>query len=559
MKTLVKMIMGLLIIVVAACTDENLQVVEENASVLTRNIIDEPSLTNPNLSDDWENQERILLSNGEEVYAPWVAGSQNQFDPDFAFDVKKKDGWVMLFHTFKDLGLERNLNYIFLYNRLTGFLKVFYYNAVADVTANNGMWEFRVSSEGDKSALFNLGNYVALTEDEREYGFVGLSNASGSTYNGFNTGWNGFEIELTYTQDYKNMCFGLTTYSNLLLSTKISGIIQSDISGTITKTTERDTGFQQSVATIGGNGAKKLIDTFAQKTDATLGKKILNALSELAKGGVASVIKKGLKLIFGSSVVTETQKVQLSSKGTIEMEGSSGAVLTGAPGNLGSVSLYNVMNHLPQPGPGQYSNKSIVLSSSTIGNGEEQYLGVWTLEEKPILEFSRYSRLDAQLISFGCIQKATLDAPYVVRKPSVVAKINPNLTPYITHHSTTVEYICADLGDNSYKWSMIDTELIYSDGDIVLKENPFNVKIIDPYSVIGAKVSEGNYDYFYDWGDIPPDNFYAVVTVDIDFDYEGEKHSISYSRLYKVDCKFATDNDYQILHSGKYRNPYIVD
>lgn len=85
------------------------------------------SKTNPFLLNDWENVNEIVLntSGNHKVSAPWATGTSSSLDVDFRKDIKKEDGWVMLFHTFKKKGLDEKQNYMCFYNRFTGFLKFF--------------------------------------------------------------------------------------------------------------------------------------------------------------------------------------------------------------------------------------------------------------------------------------------------------------------------------------------------------------------------------------------------------------------------------------------------
>ena len=163
---------------------------------------------------DWENVDEITLYNGARVAAPWVQGTTLSSTPEFATDIKKEDGWVMLYHTFKALNTYPNVNDIALYNRLTGFLKFFYYLESNLSNNNGGMWYYQTSN-GMPTSLFNLNNYVALPNDaSNKYNFVATSNISTTPTDGFKNGWNGFEIEVPYTTDYTNIPFTLSSSSN---------------------------------------------------------------------------------------------------------------------------------------------------------------------------------------------------------------------------------------------------------------------------------------------------------------------------------------------------------
>lgn len=126
-----------LLFAMASCTDDPMLESTPNRMAeapLSRAIVDPAhvSTSNPNLLNDWENQELIMLNNlnaaqqGDKVTTPWANGCMTELLQDFRKDIKKADGWKMLFHTFKKPGENQDLNYMFFYNIFTGVIKVFY-------------------------------------------------------------------------------------------------------------------------------------------------------------------------------------------------------------------------------------------------------------------------------------------------------------------------------------------------------------------------------------------------------------------------------------------------
>lgn len=69
------------------------------------------SVSNPGLISNWENVTEIVLNkvgNGGSdilVTVPWADGASTKLSTDFCKDIKKADGWMMLFHTFKQKDL----------------------------------------------------------------------------------------------------------------------------------------------------------------------------------------------------------------------------------------------------------------------------------------------------------------------------------------------------------------------------------------------------------------------------------------------------------------------
>ncbi|MCM1136983.1 MAG: hypothetical protein NC221_02115 [Duncaniella sp.] len=96
-----------------ACKDGAIDEPQPTASTLSRSISaddDNVSLTNPKLISDWENVTEIELnrSGTHSVTAPWCDGASTALTSDFTHDIRKSDGWDMLFHTFKKKGLDEN-------------------------------------------------------------------------------------------------------------------------------------------------------------------------------------------------------------------------------------------------------------------------------------------------------------------------------------------------------------------------------------------------------------------------------------------------------------------
>ena len=116
-------------ILFASCMDDPLEsppaVVDKPMSrfIVTNN----ESETNPDLISDWENQETITIMDTAKdkviVDAPWVdQGASTSMPGEFRRNIKKKDGWIMLFHTFKLKTGTNSQNYMCFYNLFTGVI-----------------------------------------------------------------------------------------------------------------------------------------------------------------------------------------------------------------------------------------------------------------------------------------------------------------------------------------------------------------------------------------------------------------------------------------------------
>ena len=135
-------------ILFASCMDDPLEsppaVVDKPMSrfIVTNN----ESETNPDLISDWENQETITIMDTAKdkviVDAPWVdQGASTSMPGEFRRNIKKKDGWIMLFHTFKLKTGTNSQNYMCFYNLFTGVIKVFFYCDQIPATGTHTIWK----------------------------------------------------------------------------------------------------------------------------------------------------------------------------------------------------------------------------------------------------------------------------------------------------------------------------------------------------------------------------------------------------------------------------------
>lgn len=558
-----------------ACTNDEVPEITIRNQVKSRGVIEDISTTNPDLINDWEHQEKITLSNGELISLPWTSGTSISSSEDFVTDIKKEDGWIMLFHTFKELNSDRYQNYMFFYNNLTGFIKVFYYNEIGGSNQNGAMWHFHTMN-GMGNSFFNLNNYIALTEDATDKASeVSISNGLKEPVNGFSSGWNGFELEVPYTPNYENLLFALGTYNRAVTSYTFSGTSETSIEGTIVKNVQKQNGLFETISTIGGWGAKQLIGKMKKKVDdklekdttgvikAQFGTKVVNALASLSQGNIKSALSAGLKFIFGSSTATEIQKVNLTAKGEINLTGNSITTSTGAPFPIGLINLYNIVNNKSSVMNFDASYNQIVLPQTSSDTASEvQWLGVWTLPTTPIVYLSRYSKVEPSIVLSGYIQKGSLFGPYRVGNQSVDVVVNPNLAPYITKKTVSSELVYAHklegYNESDYYFKGLNMDLIYSDRLMDLRETPINKPHYNSYLVAGCPVPI-DYDYFFDWGTQPPKNMLMVITVDLTYNYQGKTLSITSSRTYKAKCAIDTSLDRQILQSGKKQKAYVVN
>lgn len=203
MKKYIFLPLTLIIIIITSCSDDIVTTSQYEPNLGTRAIItddDDVSLTNPNLLTNWENIDAILLSSNKYVSAPWANGCTTELTSEFRKDIKKEDGWDMLFHTFKKLDLDEKQNYMCFYNKFTGMLKVFYYNETTVTGGTQTNWCISQSSATDKPLrILDSPNFFSKADDEDSNNAsrsISITNNVGNKNQGLTRGWNGFEYQI---------------------------------------------------------------------------------------------------------------------------------------------------------------------------------------------------------------------------------------------------------------------------------------------------------------------------------------------------------------------------
>ena len=183
-----------------ACTDEmqDETIQERQSHSITTKALTPivESKSNPELFENWENITTVKLNGGGSIDVPWnnVPGNSMNIPDKFRFDIKKEDGWKMLYHTLTDQeSLEPN--YILFYNKMSGIFKAFYYSKEPE-NNNNFYWVM----EANKPSYIISSNNIAQNYERNK--FMTTSNvinpSSIADIGNLNVGWNGFSFEIPY-------------------------------------------------------------------------------------------------------------------------------------------------------------------------------------------------------------------------------------------------------------------------------------------------------------------------------------------------------------------------
>ena len=520
-----------------ACTDNALM--EHEDAIMTRALVD---------GNHWENLEYVILNTIDadetlnRVTLPWSAGAQTLLPSDFRSDVKKRDGWKMLFHTFADRGLDAGCNYMFFYNQLTGYIKVFYFYE-GENNLSGAQWF--IQTDGEKMKMFDQTEYLSRPINEvAKNDIILLSNAIKSPIEGFCTGWNGFEFQVPYSQDYQGKEIYIGAYGRVIGSFDLTGKEVIESTTTTASMTNQTSSTVETVFTV----ENKQADTYVAKLSdyAQLGGEVATAVASAGQTGTPSALSSGADKAFSSTTTfttntsssTSNQTVKLNTTGTITLGGTL-TFETGAGISPVSVNLYDVLNSSNETQ--STNNQSLVYAAAnTTGHN----LGIWNLESAAEVFYTRVPRIAGvryQKVygSSACSVYGSVPAP-IVQEYKTDVVFNPDIEPYIKSKSVEAKYIlCDKLDGETYKKGVRDylrldeKNFLYSDDKNTFystKQQQWDLPI---HPTLETQPVEGTPLYF-DWGEVLDDRFLAVVTVDVIFDYEGSEHRLTQSRVYPV-------------------------
>lgn len=159
------------------------------------------SSLNPNLLDNWEQLEDIKLPHSSEsrVTVPWENGFSGEMSGTFGRDIKKENGWNMLFHTFKSNEQSESIDNLCFYNTKSQLVKVFYYyerRYIMEHREKLGPKWFVLYGNEDQYQLTDTSEYNKLLI------FPNLFENSASL---FSPGWYGFLFHIPQMKNEEDM------------------------------------------------------------------------------------------------------------------------------------------------------------------------------------------------------------------------------------------------------------------------------------------------------------------------------------------------------------------
>ena len=313
-------------LILTGCYNEDYKSEEQqNSTYIARNT---RSTDIPN--DTWTNYNYCTIKGHSElIRTPWAENNVTTTIPiGIRKDVKKEDGWDILFSSVKINNYsqpynyqetDKGVNYIIFYNHFNGLLKGFCYLPNVEEQNNMGIWHI---STNDSTRLFNFAGIDAIPYNGPKSKDVYISNITiDEVSKGFHTGWNCFQIELAYDENSINETLNIDAICLNETSFDFTGTMDFDSQGVIITSTEQpQSNVFKGVATAIGDAANKYVTKNLEKNkkqEKGIVGKTIGSLIELGANKIFSSI-------FGksSSKISE-QTINIASKGNVKITGKS--------------------------------------------------------------------------------------------------------------------------------------------------------------------------------------------------------------------------------------------
>lgn len=605
MKTKIPLLvsMMLLLFLAVACTEEELLIESSETTPLRSRAevgYNNESLTNKNLFDDWENVTRIELNSTSgaidtnSVTAPWVDGTSTALSESFCKDIKKADGWVMLFHTFKEKGLDNFKNYICLYNKFTGVIKVFYYNELGEFGSTLTYWNLNSTKPLrllDTPSRFTKPNDAAPSNNSLSFtNEVNTSDKDESINNhGLIKAWNGFTYQVPcYFKEEYDCDITISALNKFVTSFEFSGQTENKITGTITSITTADkivakgTARQGEISRYGKEalGFMNYLNERANRDDnrdngitLNIANDIKNLLSGITENKYPEAFKDGVNQLFNRSTISTyrtTSEVRLESQGHLLIKASE--LTTTTPVYNVRFNLKDVINGTVPSGSG------LVLSSDGIGL---ENLGTWTIKSLPTIYYERISPVYplSYTVTHNEWDRVEVTGnivmpPYHYTTPELI--INKDLQQYVTYSNLTMKLVGCIKADNQYygSWYEISPETNYVSNEAFSNDiysgigtpTLYDDSINHTYSIpkelyvkrtirtpfTSTQINDKVRNMYYDWGTILRGRMIAMVTAEIHYNYNGKTIKTIETRSYPIKYGYSDATKPEDYHNPPY-------
>lgn len=334
---------------------------------------------------DWENQEAVAIYPNDTVATPWNKSYVISTLPkEIRQDVKKEDGWEMVFSTLNNERL-KGANYFGLYNKYSGVLRIFFYVTDSNTDASQYCLEVNLGSKKNSNKFpfynsLNFGIPSSHTKIDTEMDLLGLgvkttfktfiTPSTDASTTDLKKGWTAFDIDASafcppandWNQRPDELSFAFKSTTESLIT--LCGSLTGDIEGSFSEKQETSAS-----ATSGVGKTLRQLGTYTSK-----GGNPINAMTKMLFGkdisGAVNAISGVLNFtasiadFFADSTEEEqadnmTGKVELSLSGQLQLSGK----ITSVTGN---------------------SCPPLTISSSTFAESHFGQ-GIWGLTDDPVV------------------------------------------------------------------------------------------------------------------------------------------------------------------------------
>ncbi len=533
------------------------------------------SETNPDLLTDWENCDYIVLSemaadgNLIKVTAPWKNGAQSALPGDFCNNVRKADGWIMLFHTFCKANLDPKLNYMCLYHQFTGIIKIFYYSEDNDIGTST-IWNLSSQNTKQPQSIFSDYEYFSQPingDNEYTVWSITADNMAIEGTSGVKKGWNGFQFRIgEYNPAISSGELAISAHNAIYTNLNFNGEETSVTTGTIATINTDDksiynNAISKAVLNQVGDKAKSAVDKFASKNldKNFLGLNIKDIVSKFTAGNYAGAIASGLGCVFKGLTKKEPSysisEVSLKTQGTLTLSGV-GQTSGESVARPLKFNLCDILNGRKLSAP-----PIKTLATNHASNIE---LGVWNLRNKPTIYYERYTKFKNQ-VPIPSYEEPLLNFHGMCDYPNTTIGdinivFNPAIKDYIKSYSASAKIIDV-VGGNRKLSHTGKNKIAYNTLNNLTSNNGVTIYGVDHLerSLNGMVENRpestpltDNTTYYIDWGTNVAGYRAAVVTLTMNIDYNGKEYSFTESRVYDVDYAPSTYPNSSVVNNPPY-------
>lgn len=372
------------------------------------------AVTQRTFENNWETYSYVNVPFFGTVATPWSNNAKGDAWRDVARDIKYKDGWTMVMHSFYEPADNPGI-FMFFYNQRTGDLKIFYYHTYQAQNCTTSVWWAYCN---DACSWFNaLGEVASPVQvkfgSEWKYGSTFAQDQSR-----IKEGWNIMVIpNLAYDPSSPEMqAFQISTSSSNVYAGTMTATIDGDIVGKITSDVSENpfASATKAISTLAGDKAKDWILKYLSKNN-TSSSNTKTGTTLLAQG-VKGLISLGVKKILNSFTSLFT---------------------TAPPDNLNlRLDLNATINgdfKLTQNGNSGAIDRSFEIGDMHTG----MKLGVWNLADNPTIYIHPVGTLCSAPLGLQSDDNTYLFGSSGKYKADVL--INPELQPYLKSYWTECE------------------------------------------------------------------------------------------------------------------------